>query len=154
VVLAANANRALVDWVESGVAGARPTVATLANAMDVGAPSNLERLQHLFAGPVTAIASDSVDDAAIRARIGWASSVWGIDVCPHTACGIEVWARRGSDPEAVIIATAHPAKFEGVVEPLVGHTVDVPPALAAIESRPWQRIVIEPTLDAVVEALA
>ena len=153
VVLAANANRAVLDWVTTGAAAARPTVATVANAMDVGAPSNLERLVALFPDGVAGLTAHSVDDDAIRARIRWAASTWGVDVCPHTACGVEAWIRDGADPEAVLVATAHPAKFEQVVEPLVGHAVPVPPALAEILARPWRREIVEPTLDAIVAAL-
>ncbi len=142
VVLATNANRVLPDWFASGRYEGRASLATLANAMDVGDPSNAERLKWLLDQRPAAragISADSVDDDAIRARIRAGEARYGEIFCPHTACAVEVLERRrraGDDRHFAIVATAHPAKFETVVEPLVGHPVPVPPALAAMLDRP------------------
>ena len=90
IVLAVNANRTIPDFIESGVYEPRASVRTLANAMDVGAPSNMERLFSLFGGTAGArenISSWSVSDDEIRSTI---RAVWDEDgyiMCPHTACG-------------------------------------------------------------------
>jgi threonine synthase len=118
------------------------TKATLANAMDVGAPSNFERLRHWHGGDAAlraAVSAHAVDDATIRATISAAPERHGIVPCPHTACGLHVLEtlRGQGDTRAwTVVATAHPAKFDGIVEPLVGHAVVLPPALAACLARP------------------
>jgi len=59
--------------------------------------------------------------------------------CPHTVCGLhvlETLRAQGDTRPWTVVATAHPAKFDSIVEPLVGHAVAVPPALAACLSRP------------------
>ncbi len=110
--------------------------------MDVGNPSNAERLRWLFprhAELAAAVAAHWVDDAAIRARITEGEARWGQVWCPHTACGVEVLERLRRDGDTrdwAVVATAHPAKFETVVEPLVGHPVAPPTALAAMLERP------------------
>jgi threonine synthase len=142
VRLATNANRVLPDWFASGRYEARPSVATIANAMDVGDPSNAERLAWLFdrrPGARDGVSADAVDDEAIRKRIRDGETRYGEVFCPHTACAIEVLERRrqaGDSRHFAVVATAHPAKFETVVEPLVGHPVAVPPALAEMLERP------------------
>ena len=142
ILLAHNANRTVPDLLETGVLEARPSVATLASAMDVGNPSNLERLRDLhpemsaLRGAVRAI---SVYDAAIRNRIIQGAARFGQVWCPHTAVAAEAWERL---PQAerrerswCIVATASPAKFPEIVEPLLGRKVAVPPALAALFDR-------------------
>lgn len=140
VLLATNANRVVPEYLASGVYQPRPSVGTLANAMDVGAPSNLERLQWLYQDAVAAgVSAESVDDATIRARIAEGEQKYGAVWCPHTACAVEAVERRraaGDQRRWCVVATAHPAKFETVVEPLVGHPVPPPPALAEMLARP------------------
>ncbi len=88
------------------------------------------------AAQLTAVA---VADAGIQDTIRQGEARHGHVFCPHTATAVHVLeglrARGDSRPWAVC-ATAHPAKFETVVEPLVGHPVDVPSSLAALLSRP------------------
>ena len=150
---ATNENRTLADWAATGLYEPRPSVATIANAMDVGAPSNFERLISL---PVEQreVTVDLITDDAIKARIiaDQATYLW----CPHSAAAAEAYARL---PQAtrderpwLISATAHPYKFADVIEPLTGETITAPPALAAILSRPSAKDSIRPEL-AELEAL-
>ncbi|MBL9077289.1 MAG: threonine synthase [Planctomycetes bacterium] len=139
VVLATNRNRVLPDFLRTGHYAPTASLATLANAMDVGAPSNLERLRARWAEPAEAVTADWVDDDAIRATIRATATTYGAFVCPHTACGLAVLQRRrraGARGTWLVAATAHPAKFETVVEPLVGQPVPVPPPLAELLARP------------------
>jgi len=143
IVLATNANRVLPDYFAGGDYAPGASVVTLANAMDVGAPSNFERLRWLYAGDDAALraafTAHPVDDAAIRATIGERWRRYGEVFCPHTATAVhvlETLRARGVDGDWAVAATAHPAKFESVVEPLVGHAVEVPPALAGLLARP------------------
>ena len=142
VVLACNANDGLARFFAGDAYHPRPTIATLANAMDVGAPNNFERLQWLYPDAAAlrdAVHADSVDDDAIRATIMAMHRHHGEIVCPHTACALAAMQRlreRGAGGDWCAVATAHPAKFPEVVEPLVGRSVDLPGALAAMLSRP------------------
>ena len=157
VVLATNRNRVLPDFLASGRYEPRASVATLANAMDVGAPSNLERLRHRFADPRDAVAADWVSDDEVRATIRATFERHGEVVCPHTACGLTVRQRlrdAGDTGDWIVAATAHPAKFEQVVEPLIGRPIPVPEGLAAILARPARAEPLEPELPALADALA
>jgi threonine synthase len=141
VVLATNANRVLPDFFATGEYAARQSIATLATAMDVGAPGNFERLRWLFADDATlrkALTAQSVDDDEIRDEIRASRAKYGTVVCPHTATATRVLSRLrelGETRDFVAVATAHPAKFEAIVEPLAG-PVEIPPALAALLDRP------------------
>ena len=155
MVLATNANPPLTDFLRGGEWKPRPTVETLATAMDVGHPSNMERVFHLFGGQEGARASlraELVTDEEIREQIRGGPERWGEVWDPHTATAVEVRDRVGGE-HWILVATAHPAKFEAVVEPLVGEEIPIPPALAAILERPSEVVEIEPTLDAMKEAL-
>jgi len=138
VRLVTNANRTLTEWAASGRYEPRPAIATIANAMDVGAPSNFERLAALGAALV-GVDVELVDDAAIRARIVADFAASGYVWCPHSATAAEAWARLAPDARHerpwLLCATAHPFKFAEIVEPLVGRAIDPPPALAAIFDR-------------------
>lgn len=155
VVLATNANPAVTAFAAGAAWAAHPTVSTLATAMDVGSPSNMERVLHLFGGEDAcrpALRAFAVTDDEIRRVIRDGPAEWGEVWDPHTAVAVAVRQRlRGAD--WIVVATAHPAKFEGVVEPLIGRAVPVPPELQALLDRPSHVTTIEPTLDAFRAAL-
>ena len=160
VILAHNANRTVPDFLESGEWRPRPSVATLASAMDVGDPSNMERLRALFPQMQdlrAAVTACSVSDEQIRARIRAGYRDYAQIWCPHTATAAEAWARlppaRRQARRWVLVATAHPAKFPEIVAPLIGREVPVPAALARLLARPAQCVEIEPTLAALRAAL-
>lgn len=155
IVLATNANRVLPEYFAGGDYHPRASVATTANAMDVGAPSNFERLRWLYAGDDAALRAAytaiSVDDATIRATIRARWERHGEVFCPHTATAVhvlETLRADGADGDWAVAATAHPAKFEAVVEPLVGHAVEVPPALAELLARPAHAEPVPPDYEA------
>ena len=144
ILLATNANRTIGDYLASGEYRGRDSIGTLANAMDVGDPSNAERLRHHFGGEVArirdAVSAASVGDGRIRRRIRREYSYSSAVLCPHTAAGVDACRALLADPGApegdwVIAATAHPAKFETVVEPLIGTAVAPPPQLEELLSR-------------------
>ena len=138
ICLASNANRVLTDYLNKGVYKPIASLATLANAMDVGAPSNFERLQHLFP-KLEAISGISVSDAEIAQQVQDAPERYGQIICPHTACAFAAFEQlqaQQPDSQWLIVATAHPAKFDEIVEPLVGSTIPVPEALATLLAQP------------------
>lgn len=157
--LACNANDTLPRFFDGADYDAQPTRATLANAMDVGAPSNFERLRHWHADDAAlraAFVAHSVDDATIRMTIQNAPARHGIVPCPHTATGLHLLETLRADNDTrdwAVVATAHPAKFDTIVEPLVGHAVDLPPALAACLARPAHGVHLDATPDALARLL-
>ena len=160
IVLAHNANRTVPDYLQHGVLRTRPSVATPSSAMDVGDPSNLERLVALFPDPTTlraALRAVSIDDDATRERIRIDYHRYGRAWCPHTAVAAEAYERLAPNERArgrwVLVATAHPAKFREIVEPLIGATLTMPQNLARLFDRPSSCIEIEATLGALSSSL-
>jgi threonine synthase len=141
VQLACNANQTLPEYFAGADYRPRAAIATLANAMDVGAPSNFERLRWSFPDQRALraqVSVEAVDDDAIRATIARYARDHGVLACPHTAtalCVLDRLRERGDTAPWTVVATAHPAKFEQVVEPLIGHRLEVPAALATLLRR-------------------
>ena len=155
IVLAHNANRTVTDYLQTGTLHPRPSIATLASAMDVGSPSNLERMSALYPDATqlgAALSAVSIDDEAIRARIRTDYVRFGQVWCPHTATAAETWARMSPERQAsrrwVLVSTAHPAKFREIVEPLIGRPVEVPDNLRRLFELPASFTEIPATLDA------
>ena len=154
IVMATNANQTIVEFLRTGEWEPRPSVATLASAMDVGNPSNMERLRNLhpeYEELQAQMGASSVDDIEIRATIRRDSHELGQVWCPHTATAAKVFRRllaRGVRGDWVIVATAHPAKFNDIVEPQIGRQVAIPPSLARLLELPRQEMELEPTLQA------
>ncbi|MBM4197650.1 MAG: threonine synthase [Gammaproteobacteria bacterium] len=153
IVMATNANTTVPDFLATGQWLPRATVATLASAMDVGNPSNMERLRDLFAdvGDLrAAVMAVPVSDAEIRAAIRSEYDRHGMAWCPHTATALHVYRQLPpADRDRhdwIAVATAHPAKFDSIVEPLLGVSVPVPRELGALLARPAQHQVIGPRL--------
>jgi threonine synthase len=156
VVLVTNANRTLFDWHGSGDYAPRASVATLANAMDVGAPSNFERVIAL-SPTARELRVELVEDDAIRARMAAEYRASGYVWCPHSATAVEAYTRLPANERAerpwVAAATAHPFKFAEAIEPVIGAKIEAPPMLKAILGRPADKLTIPPESDALAEAL-
>ena len=155
VVLATNDNPAVSAFFGGTPWTPHPTLATLATAMNVGSASNMERLLHLFGGEAetrAALRALRVDDEEIRRVIREGPAAWGELWDPHTAVAVAARERLGT-PHWIVVSTAHPAKFEGVVEPLIGRPVPIPPDLARLLDRPGHAEEIEPELEAFRAAL-
>jgi threonine synthase len=153
-------NDTVPRYFETGRVEPRPSVSTTANAMDVGNPSNLERLQWLFDGDLDAmrgvITSAACTDAEVRGAIAELYAKYSYVADPHTAIGY-LGALRGrtgnSATCALFLSTAHPAKFREVVEPAIGRPVSLPDALAETLARKKAVERIGPTLAAVTKLL-
>jgi threonine synthase len=160
IVLAHNANRTVPDFLQSGEWQPRSSIPTLASAMDVGSPSNMERLRALFpdiAQIREAVRAESVSDEQIQGRIASDFAQYGKVWCPHTAAAAEVYAQISATERAnsrwVLVSTAHPAKFREIVEPLIGERIAMPESLAKLFSRPVSCADLEPELSALTDAL-
>lgn len=139
-VAATNANTTVPDYLENGEYRPRPSVATLSNAMDVGAPSNWERIRHLFGGDWQALRSalrwGSLDDEGTRATVRDLAGR-GYLADPHGAVACSVLKSRLRPGETgIFLATAHPAKFQEALEPVLGREIPLPPALGRLLDRP------------------
>jgi threonine synthase len=128
--------------------------------MDVGNPSNMERLRALHGGLEelrTAVSAVSVTDDEIRGRIRADYRQFGQIWCPHTATAAEAWERLPEQARRegrwVLVATAHPAKFREIVEPLIDRAVPVPETLAKLFARPAQCVEIDARLSALRQVL-
>jgi threonine synthase len=160
ILLAHNANRVVPDFLASGQWQPRPSIATVASAMDVGSPSNMERLRFLYrehAEMTARVRATSVSDEEIRASIRNEYQESGLILCPHTAAaahayrGLDAADKRSS--HWVLAATAHPAKFPEIVEPLIGAAIEAPPALARLLERDAKCEEIDADFDALRERL-
>jgi threonine synthase len=144
---ATNVNDAVPQYLRSGRYAPRPSVRTVANAMDVGAPSNFERMQWMYGHDLDALRRDvtgfAYDDARVVHAIGDVYRRHGYMLDPHSAIAwLALQDVLRSDPGAagVFIATAHPAKFREVVEPAIGGSVPLPPALSEALVRPRRSV--------------
>ena len=133
-----NANDFFPRYLSSETAEFAPVIRTLSNAMDVGAPSNFERLQALLDRRAMRrlICAERVLDEDTSASMRRVYEATGYVADPHTAVGLEAVRRRRARGEmqgpVVALATAHPAKFPETVRAALGFEPDVPPRLAAI----------------------
>jgi len=142
-VAATNVNDAVPEYLRTGRYEPRPSIATVANAMDVGAPSNFERMQSLYGGNIEALRRDIVgfayDDARVTAEIGEVYRKHGYLLDPHSAIAwlaLQEQLMNDADAHGVFLSTAHPAKFREVVEPAIGQRIELPKVLADAISRP------------------
>ena len=147
-------NDTVPRYFQTGKLEPRPSVRTSANAMDVGSPSNLERLQWLFDGDLAAmrkvITTRAYSDDDVRGAIAELYTKYGYIADPHTAIG---YLGRSRATNALFLATAHPAKFRDVVEPVIGKPVPLPQALAETLARKKDVRRIGPTLGELAKLL-
>jgi threonine synthase len=160
IVLAHGANRMLVDYLETGVARPRASIPSLASAMDVGSPSNFERLIALHPDAEQlrhAVSAMSIDDTSIATRIREDQRALGITWCPHTATAAETWRRLPAERREkglwVLVGTAHAAKFREIVDPLRDSPMAVPDNLRELYDRPSHFEEIDASLEALRAAV-
>jgi threonine synthase len=143
-VAGTNVNDAVPRYLRSGLYDPKDSVHTVANAMDVGAPSNFERMQWIYGGDIEALRRDvrgfAYEDGRVVAEIGRVYREHGYLLDPHGAIGWlavnDALRSAGDEATGVFLATAHPAKFREVVEPAIGQAVPLPPVLADAITRP------------------
>jgi threonine synthase len=145
-VASTNKNDVFPEYLATGRFQAQPSCQTLSNAMDVGNPSNLARIQDLFENDLNQmrrdISSYSFDDETTLSAIGKVQRVYDYVIDPHTAVGylgLQTFKERTKEAlNGVIVSTAHPAKFPESVEPAIGRKLDIPPQLAQYLGREKQ----------------
>ncbi len=147
-VAASNANDVVPEWLRAGEYCPRPSVRTIANAMDVGAPSNYERMVALAGGPNASGGSNSatIIDALRAEIVGYASNDEQIRAAiremydkfdyisdPHSATGYN--AAKHYHTRGFWLSTAAAAKFGEVIEPVLGFAPEIPERLAKLLGR-------------------
>lgn len=164
-IAATNRNDVVPEYLRTGLFRPRPSVATYSNAMDVGNPSNFERLQAIFEGSRDAMHSllheEVVSDAETADTIARVYRSNGIVLDPHTAVGYLAAERflagrrvqPNEEPEIVTLATAHPGKFLEIVEKATGDRPSLPEALLELQDRPKQSQLIESKIEALANLL-
>ena len=142
-VAANNRNDVFLEYLQTGVYTPRPSVATLANAMDVGNPSNFARIIDLYSyEQIGALISGyRYTDEQIAEAIRRCYVETGYLLDPHGACGyqaLEATLRPGET--GVFLETAHPAKFKGTVDQILGADIEIPAKLRAFMAGQKQSI--------------
>jgi len=156
-VAATNANTVVPEYLETGLYRPRPSVATLSNAMDVGAPSNWERIESLFQGDWQALRGalrwGSLDDEGTRQTIRDLDAR-GYLCDPHGAVAYAILRETLQPGETgVFLATAHPAKFKEALEPVLGREIPLPLALREVAERPLLAEAVPVDVDGVKQRL-
>ena len=143
-----NANDVMANYMRTGYYEPSESQATISNAMDVGDPSNRPRLEWLYGADVKRMQREfrvsSVSEEATRLsmRRMWEES--NQLVCPHTAIGFEAASPSRPDRPQVVLATAHAAKFGGVVEAATGCVPEVPDTLLGCLDKPKESTLLPP----------
>lgn len=135
-IAANNRNDIFLQYLRSGKYEPKPSVSTLANAMDVGAPSNFARILDLYGGSHDAVCAEisgaSYTDEQIRETLADVYRRCHYLLDPHGTCGYRALSEGLKPGETgVFLETAHPAKFQATVENIIGGPVDIPEKLAA-----------------------
>lgn len=135
-IAANNRNDIFYQYLRTGIYTPRPSIATIANAMDVGDPSNFARVLDLYGHSHAAIASEisgatyTDEQIADTMRCVWKEHQYLLD--PHGACGYRALS-EGLQPgeTGIFLETAHPAKFKDTVEGILGESISIPEKLQA-----------------------
>ncbi|HEV8539039.1 MAG TPA: threonine synthase [Bacteroidota bacterium] len=136
-IAATNANDVVPKYLQTGTFSPRPTLPTLSNAMDVGNPSNLSRLQSLYKNDLAKLRREidavSISDEETLREIKRTHDRSGHILDPHTAVGVaaaRLHSSSGGNVSSIIVAaTAHPAKFGETIRRAIGLEIPLPPSL-------------------------
>lgn len=163
-IAATNINDVVPEYLRTSVFKPRPSKRTFSNAMDVGNPSNFERLTAIFNGDwerARALIDEKVvTDEETAETIRRVRKEKGLFIDPHTAVGITAAERYlhdranpGEKENLMVLSTAHPGKFLEIVEEATGEKPELPEALEEALHKPKQSIILGNTLKALKEFL-
>jgi len=145
-IAATNANDTVSRFLETGVYQPKPSVATLANAMDVGDPSNWVRIADMFKADMgqlnKLVTGYSYDDEQTIKAIQWIYDAYKYVACPHTAIAwqaLKDWQQNHpTDTIGIFLSTAHPCKFPKAFPDKIAAEIAVPASIKALENKPKQ----------------
>jgi threonine synthase len=157
-IAANNSNDIVYKYLQTGKYEPRASVCTIANAMDVGAPSNFARILDLYGESYEAICKDmsgaTYSDAQIADTV---KRVWeqeGYLLDPHGACGYQSLVEGLQPGEVgVFLETAHPAKFKDTIERIIGAEIEIPQKLQEFMKGEKQSVPISASLDELKKVL-
>ena len=161
-VAANNANNVFTEYMRTGMFEARASVKTLSNAMDVGDPSNFQRILDLYDNDLDAIkqqiSANSYTDEQTLQAIRNVYAEHDYVMCPHTAVGYLALhnylnANPNETGEGIFLGTAHPAKFLDIVEPALNLKVEIPENLQVLMQRKKAATLMTPDFDGFKEYL-
>ncbi len=154
-IAATNINDIVPQYLQSGEFNPRPSITTIANAMDVGNPSNFARILDLYQGSYQDICRDIegfvCTDDQIRATIKDVYTHHQYLLDPHGAIGykaLKAYLKNHPSETGFFIETAHPAKFTEIVEQIIDKNVDLPPNLARFSNGIKQTVALPANFDA------
>ena len=136
-IAATNANDTFPYFLNSGTLQDQDAIQTISNAMDVGVPSNLDRIQTLFDDDINLIKKDisswSFSDDETKDCIQNIHNNFDYLIDPHTAIGVlglnEYREKTNSRTKGIVLSTAHPGKFADVIEPIIGENIPLTDSL-------------------------
>ena len=159
-IAACNANNAVADYLQSGIFNAKPAVATISNAMDVGNPSNFVRILELFQHQYPAIknimSGYSITDDDTRTTLREVYEKYHYLTDPHGAVAfnaLQQYLNNHAGDKGIFLETAHPVKFYDVVEPIIQQKVAIPEAIKGIMSKKKESILMTPSYNMLKEYL-
>lgn len=157
-IAANNRNDVFLEYLNTAKYNPRPSVATIANAMDVGDPSNFARILALYENSHSAISSEisgvSYNDDEIRETVKEAYTRTGYLLDPHGACGYRALREMLADDEVgFFLETAHPAKFLNTVEEVIGEEVAIPEKLQHFMRGTKESVMMKPDFNSLKEFL-
>jgi threonine synthase len=159
-VAACNANDTIPQFLQSGVYEAKPSVATLSNAMDVGNPSNFVRIMEMFNHELPSLknmfTSYSISDAETRATIKEVYDRFQYVLDPHGAVGYLALQRYLTSEKAskgYFLETAHPVKFYDAIEPVIEQKIAIPESIAVLLKQEKKSIKMKPDDEALKSLL-
>ena len=151
-IAANNANNVFYEYLQTGKYNPRASVQTIANAMDVGAPSNFARIIDLYKNDYntikTLISGATYNDSQIKDAMNQCYQANKYVLDPHGACGYQALSDGLNEGEyGVFCETAHPAKFKDTVESAIGTEIDIPERLAAFMKGSKQSVMMDNTFE-------
>ena len=152
-VAATNVNDVVPTYLRTGNFQPRPSVRTLSNAMDVGNPSNFARMEDIFLNSDCStwnnmqqnVLGYAYTDAQTETAMREIEQMYQYVIDPHGAVGylaMNDYLQSHPQHQAVLLETAHPAKFLEDVERILGHPIDIPERLARLKALPKEAIAI------------
>ena len=157
-IAANNRNDVFLEYLNTGKYNPRPSVATIANAMDVGDPSNFARILALYDNSHSTISAEiggvSYNDEEIRETVKETYTRTGYLLDPHGACGYRALREMLAEDEVgFFLETAHPAKFLNTVEEVIGEEVAIPEKLQHFMRGTKESVMMKPDFNSLKEFL-
>jgi threonine synthase len=147
-IAATNVNDIVPDYLQHGKFVPRPSIRTISNAMDVGNPSNFARMLDIYKAVNNdecstwnmmkeAISGYAFTDEATKKAVKEVKDLYNYTIDPHGAVGylaLKNYQKDHPNTTGIILETAHPSKFKGDMEAILGHAIDVPERLSRLAS--------------------